>query len=252
MGTTALYPNTSADVWPGGQITFAVVFESYVGSRIGVNTTGVTVGITASNAADSGSGTPVATTSTGVVSQGTGLYQYVWHVGTTVAPGSYLVTWTGTRTSDNTLVSYSQAVTVAAQPSPAPLPGLYATVAQYRNKTGDQFTPDATVQRRLQLASEQLDLALIGAVYAVDGDGMPTDPGLVDTLVRACCEQVLFLNAHNDDAQVKREYASTNVGGVSVTRSAAMQARALPPLGPQALAILRVSGVLPSAPLINW
>ena len=252
MGTTALYPSASADVWPGGRITFAVVFESFVGSRIGVATTGVTVGITASNAADSGSGTPVPTTSVGIASQGTGLYQYVWNVGTGVVPGSYLVTWTGTRTSDSTQVAYSQAVTVAAQPAPAPIPGLYATVAQYRAKTSDQFTPDATVQQRLQLASEQLDLALIGAVYAVDGDGMPTDPGLVDTLVRACCEQVRFLNAHNDDAQVKREYSSTNVGRVSVSRAAAMQARALPPLGPQTLAILRVSGVLPSAPLINW
>jgi hypothetical protein len=252
VGTTALYPNASADVWPGGQITFAVTFESFVNSKIGVAASGVTIGITASGASDGGTGTPLAPTSIGVLNVGTGLYQYVWHVGTSVAPGSYTVTWSGTRSSDSTLVTYQQVVTVAAQPAAAPLTGVYATVAQYQAKTGDQFTPAATVQQRLQLASEQLDVALVGAVYAVDADGMPTDPGLVDTLMRACCEQARYLNAHNDDAQVKREYASTNVGGVSVSRVASMQGRALPPIAPQALAILRVAGVLPAAPLVNW
>lgn len=252
MGTIALYPNASADVWPGGQITFAVVFESFVNSNIGVSAADVTITITASGAADSGSGTPVATTSSGVIGQGAGNYRYVWTVPTSTAPGSYLVTWSGVRSSDGVTVTYQQAVTVTAGSAAAPLPGVYATVAQYQAKTGDQFTPNATVQQRLRLASEQLDIALVGAVYDVDADGMPTDPGLIDTLSRACCEQVRYLNAGNDDALVKREYASTNVGGVAVTRATSMQALALPPLAPQALAILRVAGVLPSAPLVNW
>lgn len=252
MGTVALYPNASADVWPGGQITFAVLFESAVNSHVGVAASNVTIGITASGVADSGSGTPVATTSVGVVNQGVGNYQYVWTVPTSTAPGSYSVTWTGTRSSDNTAVTYQQVVTVAAPPAPAPLPGVYATVEQYQAWSGDQITPTMVVATKLQRASEDIDVALVAAVYATDADGMPTDPGLVDTLVRACSAQAQYLIAHNDDAGVKREYASTNVGGVSVSRAASMQAPALPPLAPRALSILRVSGVLPSAPLINW
>lgn len=251
MGTVALYPNASADVLPGGQITFAVVFESTVGSNLEVAAGNVTVGIDASPAADGGSGTPVATTSTGITGQG-GQYRYVWTVPPDTLPGSYLVTWTGVRASDDVTITYQQAVMVAAAPAPTPIPGVYATVDQYQQKTGDQFTPTATVAQRLRLASEQIDVYLVGAVYAVDGDGMPTGPGLIDTLSRACCEQARFLNAHNDDAQVKREYVSTNVGGVQVTRAAQMQALALPPLAPQAAAILRVAGVLPSAPLVSW
>lgn len=252
MGTVALYPNASADVWPGGQITLAVVIESYVNSRVGVTASNVTVTITGSGAVDGGTGTPVPTTGSGITNQSPGQYQYTWSVPTTTQPGSYLVTWSGVRSTDGVTVTYQQVVTVAASPAPAPAPGLYATVAQYQARTRDVFTPAATVGMYLQQASEQLDVALVAAVYSVDGDGIPTDPGLVDALMRACCEQTRFLVAHNDPALVKREYASTNVGGVNVTRAQSMQALALPPIAPQALAILRVAGVLPSAPLVHW
>ena len=253
MPTTALYPNASADVWPGGSITFAVIFETTVGSHVGVAASNVTITIVASGAADSGTGTPLPTTSTGVLAQNTaGYYQYVWTVPPSTAPGSYLVTWSGVRSTDSVTVTYQQAVTVAEAPAPAPLTGVYATVAQYQAWSGDQFTPAATVAVKLQRASEQLDVALVAAVYATDADGMPTSPGVINTFMRACCAQTQYLIAHNDDANVKREYASTNVGGVSVSRASAMQAMALPPIAPQALAILRVAGVLPSAALVNW
>lgn len=252
MGTIALYPNASADVLPGGQITFAVVFESTAGSGVPVDAGAVTIGITASGAADSGTGTPVATTTVGVTQAGPGSYRYAWTVPPGTVPGSYLVTWTGVRSNDGVQVAYQQAVTVAGEPAPVPLPGVYATVDQYRAWSGDAFTPAASVQIRLQRASEQLDVALVAAVYAVDGDGMPTDPGLINVLMRACSAQAQYLIAHNDDALVKREYSSTNVGGVSVSRAQSMQSLALPPIAPQALAILRVAGVLPAAPLVNW
>ncbi|HEX3781707.1 MAG TPA: hypothetical protein VHX38_18750 [Pseudonocardiaceae bacterium] len=252
MGTQALYPNASSAVWPGGQFTFAVVFESFVDSNIGVAASDVTIGIAASDAVDSGTGTPLPATSTGVLAQGIGSYQYVWNVATTVAPGTYTVTWTGVRSSDDTTVTYVQNVTVIAAPAPEPVPGVYATALQYQTQTGDTFTPTATVAQWLRLASQDIDVALVGAVYSVDADGMPTDPGLIDTLVRATCMQAQYLVANNDPTGVKREYVSTNVGGVSVTRAASMQAPALPPLAPRALSILRVDGVLPSAPLVNW
>lgn len=252
MATQALYPNSSSAVAPGGQLTFLVVFESYMGSNAGVSASGVTIAITASGASDSGSGTPLPATSTGVTSNGLGQYQYVWHVPSTVLPGTYMVTWSGTRSSDNTTVTYTQNVTVIAAPAPEPVPGVYATVAQYQTQTMDQLTPVAAVQQWLRLASQDIDVALVAAVYAVDADGLPTDPGLIGTLMRATCHQARYLIADNDETGVKREYSSTNVGGVSVTRAARMQAPALPPLAPRALSILRVDGVLPSAPLVNW
>lgn len=181
-----------------------------------------------------------------------GLFQYEWHVAANQAPGTYLVTWTGIRQSDNASVTYTQAVTVAADPESVPQPGLYASVAQYRAWSGDQYTPAQRVQVALQRATEQIDVALVAAVYRTDADGMPLDAMVANAFMRATSAQCQYILAVNDDAGVKREYSSTSVGGVSASRTASMQGLALPPLAPQALAILRVAGVLPAAPLVNW
>jgi hypothetical protein len=252
MPTLAPYSNAASDVFPGGSVNFLVQFESYDNSGQACSASGVTIGITASGASDSGTGTPVAATSTGIVTLGMGLYQYTWNPPESQAPGSYLVTWTGTRASDSTSVTYVQAVNVAANPEAVPLPGLYASVAQYRAWSGDQTTPAQIIQVKLQRAAEDIDVALVAAVYRTDADGMPLDPQLANVLVRATSAQVQYLLAGNDDSGIKREYASTSVGGVSATRSAKMQGGALPPLAPRALAILRVAGVLPAAPLVSW
>lgn len=252
MGTVAQYPNAISAAVPGGAVVLAAVFESFTGSGVLVDAGSVTIGITESSAPDGGSGTPVATTSVGVVHQGPGRYQFTWTVPPSTVPGSYLATWTGVRSNDSVTVQFVQAVVVAAPPSAVPLPGVYATVGQFVAWSEEQYWPEAMVATKLRRASEQLDRALVGAVYAVDADGMPTDAGLIDVLQRACSAQCQYLLAHNDDAGVKREYVSTNVGGVTVSRAPSMLAPALPPLAPQALAILRVAGVLPVAPLVGW
>jgi hypothetical protein len=252
MPTLATGENASSDVFAGGQLELSVQYESYMNSGILCDASNVTIGITASGASDSGSGTPVATTSAGVAELGQGLFQYFWNVAEGQDSGTYTVTWTGIRSSDDTSVSYVQVATVAPNPEAAPLPGVYASVAQYRAWSGDQLTPQFRVQTALQRATEQMDVALVAAVYRTDADGMPLDPGLANVLVRATSAQAQYILALNDDANVKREYASTSVGGVSATRAAGMMALALPPIAPQALAILRVAGVLPAAPLINW
>jgi hypothetical protein len=252
MPTLQVYSNAASDVFPGGQVEFSVQFETYLNSGQACGASGVTISIAASGAPDSGSGTPVAATSTGVSELGTGLFTYTWNPAVSITPGSYLVTWTGTRASDSTVVTYSQAVNVAADPESVPLPGVYASVAQYRAWSGDQWTPAQIISVKLQRATEQIDVALVAAVYRVDADGMPLDPQLANVLVRATSAQCQYLIAVNDDANVKREYASTSVAGVSAVRAARMQAMALPPIAPQALAILRVAGVLPAAPLISW
>lgn len=252
MPTLQVYANAASDVFPGGQIEFSVQFETFANSGQACSASGVTIGITASLAPDSGTGTPVATTSTGITELGTGLYTYTWTVPASQAPGSYLVTWAGTRASDNTSISYVQAVNVAADPESVPLPGVYASVSQYRAWSGDTWTPAQVIQTKLYRATEDMDVALVAAVYRVDADGMPLDPQLANVLARATSAQVQYLIAQNDDAGIKREYASTSVGGVSASRSAKMQGMALQPIAPRALAILRVNGVLPASPLINW
>ena len=252
MPTLAPYSNASSDVFPGGQLTLVCQFETFVNSGQPCAASDVTIGITASGAADSGTGTPVATTGTGVAELGMGLEQYEWNVPAAQAPGTYLVTWTGVRASDNTTITYTQVCTVAADPESVPLPGVYASVSQYRAWSGDSWTPANIIQVKLQRATEDIDVALVAAVYRTDADGMPLDPQLANVLVRATSAQCAYLLAQNDDTGIKREYASTSVGGVSAVRSARMQANSLPVIAPRALAILRVAGVLPAAPLINW
>ncbi len=252
MATLATQPNAASDVFAGGTTVLRVQFETSVNSGQPCGASGVTIGITASGSPDSGTGTPVATTSAGITELGTGLEQYTWDVPEGTAPGSYLVTWTGTRASDSAQVTYTQAVNVAANPAAVPLPGVYASVAQYRAWAGDNITPQQRISVVLSRATEQIDVALVAAVYRTDADGMPLDAAIANVLVRACCAQAQYLIAVNDDAGVKREYAGISVGGVSYSRAPAMQGNALPPVCPQALAILRVAGVLPAAPLISW
>jgi len=239
-----------SDVLQNAQITLTQLFETYPGSGQGGIASGVTIGITAAPTAAGGTGTPLAPTSTGVVALSSGLYQYTWACPASQATGDYLVTWTatvGTRTE-----TYVQTVTVAAMASGSPAPGLYATVPQYQAWSGDTLTPYQMVQVMIQRASEALDHYLIGAVYAVNANGMPTDPMLIDVLMRATCAQTQFMLADNDPTGIKRQYVSTSMGGVSQTRAAAMTAMTFPPLAPQAAAILHTAGVLGSAALINW
>jgi hypothetical protein len=252
VATLQTQENASSDVYPGGLATFRVQFESYINSGQAASASGVTISITASGASDGGTGTPVPATAEGVLQLGDGLYQYDWAVPADQPPGSYLVTWSGTRLSDDMQVSYTQACSVAADPQSVPLPGVYASVAQYRAWSGDTWTPGQRITVALQRASEQIDVALVAAVYRVDADGMPLDAFVAGKFAAATSAQAQYVIAVNDDANVKREYSSTSVGGVSATRTAAMQGLALPPIAPQALAILRVAGVLPAAPLISW
>lgn len=252
MATLATTDNAASDVFAGGITRLRVQFETYQNSGQATAASGVTITIAASGATDSGSGTPVATTSAGIKTLGEGLYEYDWAVPEGTVPGSYIVTWSGVRASDGTTVTYSQAVSVAADNTSVPLPGVYASVSQYRRWSGDQVTPAQRVSVALQRATEQMDVALVAAVYRVDADGMPLDASVANVLARATSAQAQYIIAVNDDANVKREYASTSVAGVSASRAASTQGLALPPLAPQALAILRVAGILPAAPLISW
>lgn len=248
--STVILGNAQSDVLQGAQITLSQLFETYPGSGQGAAASGVTIGITAPTTPGAGAGTPLVPTSAGITALSSSLYQYVWSCPTTQAIGDYLVTWAGTVGAQ--AISYVYTVTVAAVASGAPAPGVYASVAQYRDWSGDQFTPDAIVSTMLRRASEAMDHYLVGAVYAVNANGMPTDPMLIDVLMRATSAQCQFMIADNDPTGVKRQYSATSMGGVSTSRVASMTAMPFPPLAPQAAAILHTAGVLGSAALINW
>lgn len=242
--------NQVSDVLQGGQITLTCLFETSPGSGVGASASGVTLGITAAPAASGGSGTPVAPTSAGIASLSESLYQFTWQCPSGQALGDYLATWQATVNGQT--MTYVQTVTVAQVPTGSPAPGVYCTVARYQAVTGDQVTPQQIVTANLVRASEDIDHALIGAVYQVNANGMPTDPMLLDVLVRATARQCEYLIADNDPSGVKKQYTSISVGGVSSTRTAASQSPTFPPLAPRAAQILNVAGVLPNAPLISW
>lgn len=252
MGSVILGVEQS-DVMQGASITFTRLFETWIGSGQAAPASGVTISITAASTPGGGSGTPLTPTPAPSVDGAN--YSYAWLVPAATAPGDYVVTWTGTGgLNGSTVLTYEQYVTVAANPpqSITPAPGQYATVAQYQNWSGDFTTPTTIVQTKLYRASEDMDRALIAAVYATDANGRPTDALVVDVLMRATCAQVQFLLDDNDDSGVKRQYSQTNVAGVQATRTKAAQSPEMPPLGPRALSILHTNGVIPSAVLINW
>lgn len=239
-----------SDVLQGAQILLTQLFETYPGSGVAGAASGVQIQIAAASTPGGGSGTPVPATSAGLTTPDGSSYSYTWSCLAAQAPGDYLVTWTGT--VGGTLLTYGQSVTVAAVPASVPAPGQYATLAQYQAWSGDTSTPGQSVIVTLMRASEDIDCYLIGAVYAVNANGMPTDAMAIDAFMRAACAQCQFLLADNDPSGVKRQYTATSVSGVSATRSAAMTAMALPPLAPRAASILHTAGVLPNAVLVAW
>jgi hypothetical protein len=234
-------------VSPGGTVALIQMFETAVGSAIPQAVSGVTITITAAQA---GALPAVGPTGAGLVSADEATFTYQWSPPASIVPGDYLAVFSAT--GPNGAVAYTQVVTVAAPPVLTPAPGVYATVAQYREEIGDSWTPDMRVQARLRRASETIDRAMIGAAYTVDANGMPIDPGIINVFMRATCAQVEFDLANNDPAGVKSQYSSTSVGGVSATRTARAQGQAFPPLAPAAAQILHTVGGLPGAPLLGW
>lgn len=129
---------------------------------------------------------------------------------------------------------------------------VYATVADYQAATGDQYTLTATVQINLRKASRAVDRAVIAAVYATDPQGYPADAGLIDAFMQATCEQAAFIRDLDDPTGVKARMDNVKVGSLSFVRTKGTAGLALPPLGPGALEILQLAGVLPVAPFAAW
>lgn len=129
---------------------------------------------------------------------------------------------------------------------------VYATLTDYVAWSADQITPPERVTWLLARASEDIDRALIGAVYPVDATGMPTDATDIETLKDATCAQAAFRLELSDDTGAASRNDSTSIGGISNHRAAGTAALAMPPLGPEALKILHLAGPVGTAAMTNW
>ncbi|MEV0445960.1 hypothetical protein AB0I84_31525 [Streptomyces spectabilis] len=122
---------------------------------------------------------------------------------------------------------------------------VYATPVQLAAWTGHPAPADA--ERLLARASEDIDDALIRAVYLTDDAGMPTDPAVVLAVRDAVCAQVEYQLATGDDGTgAASRWGSVSIGPVSLS---APQGGPRTPsdvdLAPRAHRALHRAGLLP-------
>ncbi|CAM2785902.1 MULTISPECIES: hypothetical protein [Streptomyces] len=125
------------------------------------------------------------------------------------------------------------------------MPRVYATPEQLAAWTGQPAPPGA--ERLLARASEDVDDALLSAVYRTDETGMPTDPAVVQALANATCAQVEYQLATGDDGTgAAGRWDSVSIGPVSLSgRKDGPTAAGDVDLAPRAHRALRRAGLLP-------
>jgi hypothetical protein len=122
---------------------------------------------------------------------------------------------------------------------------VYATPEQLTAWTGRPAPADA--ERLLARASEDVDSALLTALYDTDAAGMPTDPAVVQALADATCATVEYREESGDDGTgAAGRWGSVSLGPVSLgdRRDAAGDPDDVD-LGPRAHRVLRRAGLLP-------
>jgi hypothetical protein len=127
----------------------------------------------------------------------------------------------------------------------------YATDGDFVAYTGQE--PPADINRRLQRASDLIDERLIGAFYATDGNGNPTDANMIAALKNATCAQVEYWIETGDELGTSEQFEILQIGSVVLNRggkSAATKSRT-PPLAPRAIGELRRGGLWPVQP-VAW
>ena len=176
----------------------------------------------------------VATTTTGVTHPGVGTYGYSWTTSASLAPGTYLVQWAGTKAAAP--VSASELVTVSAG-----LTGRsYATTQQLTAYLHEDAPANAA--KLLEDATRALDDALLTAVYDVDSGGMPTDVLVQAAFAEAVCAIVEWWGETGDSVGADGGWDSVSAGPVSLSRgsnSTGTQAISLGTLPPRAASALR-------------
>ncbi|MFD8948990.1 hypothetical protein ACFV0B_09075 [Streptomyces xanthophaeus] len=125
---------------------------------------------------------------------------------------------------------------------------VYATPEQLAMWMG-RPAPDGDAARLLARASEDVDAALLTAVYDVDADGDPTDPQIVAALSSAACAQAEFWLASGDDGTgASSQWDSVSIGPVALNgRRPGPSAASGLDLAPRAYRALHTAGLLPGA-----
>lgn len=126
----------------------------------------------------------------------------------------------------------------------------YATPEQLAAWTGQPAPADA--ERLLARAGEDVDSALLTAIYPVDEDGDPLDPEIRTALANATCAQVEFQLAGGDDGTgAGGQWDSVSIGPVSLSGRSSRTAAAGVELAPRADRALRRAGLTPGR-VIGW
>lgn len=132
---------------------------------------------------------------------------------------------------------------------------VYATQADYQQWTGDNA---ATVAPSvLARASRLIDRALVGAVYVVDSQGLPTDTPITEALRDAVCAQIEWWDETGDTTGIgaASQFASAAIASANYTRAqgaAAGDGKGVTDrLSADALDVLVTAGLLPITPQLR-
>lgn len=116
------------------------------------------------------------------------------------------------------------------------------------------FTDGGSVtQTLLDRAREDVDVALIGARYDVDVDGLAADPTIRAVLRDATCAQAQYLDELGDTsgAGLVSDVQSASIGSVSFTKGSAGSVTGGGGLGSRAAKILYLAGLLTLNPIVT-
>lgn len=131
---------------------------------------------------------------------------------------------------------------------------VYATPEQLAEYLGVETAPEGA-QRALEDASLDVDNLLIGAVYAVDGEGAPTEQRVIDALRRAVLYQVVHGSPElvGGRKRMPEGMRLVRIGQMSYTAATdpATGRVVWDRMSTRAVSVLRVEGLLPTHP-ITW
>ena len=114
----------------------------------------------------------------------------------------------------------------------------YATISDLEAWLASEPAP-ANAARLLEQASDAIDWALTGATYD------PDDPAVLSVLRKACVRQVHWMMDRDDESGAQSDIQSMSAGSRSFTRRPVGDGSGTAPkVGPQAVTVLRNSGLL--------
>lgn len=122
----------------------------------------------------------------------------------------------------------------------------YATPEDLTAYLGPGMPPPEDAEALLADASEDIDRMLLSARYAVDVDGMPTAPHVVEAITRATCAQAVYLDDVGDRSGASGLWDSASLGSASYGRAAGAGgagAGSGAGFGPRALRALQAAGL---------